>query len=146
VASPDGKPFRNSLLLGKLAYQIRKGTGVNIPVATLFTNSTVQAMASLIDASGQKQSSLASLGATLHRKTQSEATLIPQSGFDDHSLPAYSEYSYPDDPRVHRENSRGQNHPVSLIVQAFPFVLFYPLKAAFTCRLICSVTASGLYY
>ncbi|KAJ7861881.1 acetyl-CoA synthetase-like protein [Mycena leptocephala] len=29
----------NSLLLGKLAYQIRKATGVNIPVATLFANS-----------------------------------------------------------------------------------------------------------
>ncbi|KAJ7455805.1 acetyl-CoA synthetase-like protein [Mycena latifolia] len=126
----------NSLLLGKLAHQIRKGTGVNIPVATLFTHSTVEAITSLIKASDRKNASNpAPLDAELSRRNHSETTLILEKKYPSDgshtTLPAY-EYSYPDDPRVHRENQRGQNHPVTLIIQGLPFLLFYPLKAALT--------------
>ncbi|KAJ7153111.1 acetyl-CoA synthetase-like protein [Mycena crocata] len=41
----------NSLLLGKLAYRIRKATGVNIPVATLFRQSTLKEITTLVEAS-----------------------------------------------------------------------------------------------
>ncbi|KAJ6486574.1 acetyl-CoA synthetase-like protein [Mycena vulgaris] len=126
----------NSLLLGKLAYQIRKDTGVNIPVATLFTNSTVQAIASLIDASGKNNASKsAGISAQSLRRNQSEATLGRERGAESDAshttLPPY-EYSFPDDPRVHGEDQRSQNHPLSLIIQAAPFMLFYPLKTALT--------------
>ncbi|KAJ7827436.1 hypothetical protein B0H13DRAFT_1917599, partial [Mycena leptocephala] len=39
----------NSLLLGKLAYLIRKETGINIPVTTLFRHTTLTEIVSLID-------------------------------------------------------------------------------------------------
>ncbi|KAJ6465986.1 AMP-dependent synthetase and ligase [Mycena vulgaris] len=126
----------NSLLLGKLASQIRKDTGVNIPVATLFTNSTVQAIASLIDASRKNNGSKsAGISAQLLRRNQSEATQGRETGAEGDvshkALPPY-EYNYLDDLRVHSENQRSQNHPLSLIIQAAPFVLFYPLKTALT--------------
>ncbi|KAJ7206571.1 acetyl-CoA synthetase-like protein [Mycena pura] len=112
----------NSLLLGKLAYQVRKATAVNIPVATLFTRSTIEEIASLIDGADLKGSP--------YRRNSSETTLVHGKG-SDATLPAY-DYSYPSDPLISRENCRGQAHPLSLIVQAFPFVFFYPLKAALT--------------
>jgi hypothetical protein len=125
--------YRNSLLLGKLAYQIRKATGVNIPVATLFTNSTIKMITSLIDASGPNPNNT---GVGLRMQSQSEKTLVGANGpGSETTLPPY-EYSYPDDPQIQRENNRGQNHPISLLIQALPFVFFYPLKAALTCTLV----------
>ncbi|KAJ7754903.1 hypothetical protein B0H14DRAFT_2635351 [Mycena olivaceomarginata] len=44
----------NSLLLGKLAYQIRRQTGVAIGVASLFTNSTIEGIAGLIEEEHRK--------------------------------------------------------------------------------------------
>ncbi|KAJ7167921.1 acetyl-CoA synthetase-like protein [Mycena filopes] len=109
----------NSLLLGKLAYQIRKETGVSIPVATLFTHSTIKGIASLIDARNQSEATLVHGShhtfppSSGHSRNQSEATLL-SLGLD------------PGKP------GRGQNHPISLIIQAIPFMFFYPLKAALT--------------
>ncbi|KAJ7218399.1 acetyl-CoA synthetase-like protein [Mycena pura] len=119
----------NSLLLGKLAHQIRKATSVTIPVATLFTSSTIDAIATCIDASGQKTPAY-KRNSTRRRRSQFNGKGGETSGGDS-SLPMY-EYSYPDDPLIRRENSRGQTHPLALIIQAFPFVFFYPLKAALT--------------
>lgn len=131
------------MLLGKLAHQIRKGTGVDIPVTALFTNTTVHAITSLINSMGHKNSiqNPAPMNdpppmnaAGMYRRNQGEATLITEKRYlEKRTPPLYDEYSYPDDSRVHRENYRGQNHPLSLIIQAFPFVVFYPLKAAMTC-------------
>ncbi|KAJ6481523.1 acetyl-CoA synthetase-like protein, partial [Mycena vitilis] len=106
----------NSLLLGKLAYQIRKETGVSIPVATLFTHTTVKGIAALIDADEKHSrvgSSSSSYPPSGHSRNTSEATLVyggTHSG----------------------GGKRGQNHPISLMVQAVPFIFFYPLKAAMT--------------
>lgn len=130
-------------MLGKLAHQIRKGTGVDIPVTALFTNTTVHAITSLINSMGHKNSFQNPApkndpppmnAAGMYRRNQGEATLITEKRYlEKRTPPLYDEYSYPDDSRVHRENYRGQNHPLSLIIQAFPFVVFYPLKAAMTC-------------
>ncbi|KAJ7617827.1 acetyl-CoA synthetase-like protein [Roridomyces roridus] len=113
----------NSLLLGKLTHQIRKATGVNIPIAALFSNSTVDSISSLIK--GAKVEKLGSPGSSPrpgHRtRSQSEKTLIDEEY-----------YNYPNDARIHTQNERGQTHPLTLIIQAMPFVLFYPLKAALT--------------
>ncbi|KAJ7738205.1 hypothetical protein B0H14DRAFT_3516093 [Mycena olivaceomarginata] len=41
-------------------------------------------------------------------------------------------YDYEEDVGASQEKVRGQCHPVSMIVQALPFVFFYPLKTALT--------------
>ncbi|KAJ7663603.1 AMP-dependent synthetase and ligase [Mycena rosella] len=120
----------NSLLLGKLAYQIRKETGVSIPVATLFTHTTIKGIASLIEAAGEKQGPF--LGAGSHSRNQSEVTLISgnrRSGNSSESTLLSPGF----DPRFeHPKYARSQHHPLSLIIQTIPFVFFYPLKAALT--------------
>ncbi|KAJ7870970.1 acetyl-CoA synthetase-like protein [Mycena olivaceomarginata] len=135
----------NSLLLGKLAYQIRKETGVSIPVATLFSNSTVRGIAGLIVASDAKPKQSAFLGSGMHSRTQSEATLLPggrrsspdggrsrnQSGA---TLPGF-------DKNFVSKLARGQTHPLSLIIQAIPFIFFYPLKAALTWTILLLILA-----
>ncbi|KAJ7127673.1 AMP-dependent synthetase and ligase [Mycena epipterygia] len=124
----------NSLLLGKLAYQIRKETGVSIPVATLFTHSTIKGIASLIDEdSSTKKGHF--LGSTMHSRNQSEATLIP--GGSRHSRSRNTSETTLLSPGFEKhfeanKSARGQTHPLSLIVQTIPFVFFYPLKAALT--------------
>jgi hypothetical protein len=55
-----------------------------------------------------------------HSARQSEATL--NMGYD-----------YEEDVGASQEKVREQRHPVSMIVQALPFVFFYPLKTALTC-------------
>ncbi|KAJ7262978.1 acetyl-CoA synthetase-like protein [Mycena rebaudengoi] len=114
----------NSLLLGKLAYRIRKETRVDINVTTLFRHTTIKEIASLIEASdnasiGESDSCVDSelqsqLHETIHRHElshrASEATLIGE----------------------HDDVACNQTHPLCLIIQAIPFVLFYPLKNALT--------------
>ncbi|KAJ7753545.1 acetyl-CoA synthetase-like protein [Mycena metata] len=135
----------NSLLLGKLAHQIRKETGVNLPVATLFTHSTIKGIASLIDASDGKSSKRGAFSGSpsdIHSRNQSETTLVPgsrrhlpSSGLAGHSrnqseatlLSLASNKSL-----ISSKPGRGQTHPLSLIIQSIPFVFFYPLKAALT--------------
>ncbi|KAJ7140577.1 acetyl-CoA synthetase-like protein [Mycena crocata] len=102
----------NSLLLGKLAHQIRKETGVSIPVATLFRRSTIKEIASIIDASDDASTSSASFMGSARSRNHSETGLI-SPGFDGKS-------------------ARNQTHPLCLIVQCIPFVFFHPLKAAFS--------------
>ncbi|KAJ7034277.1 acetyl-CoA synthetase-like protein [Mycena alexandri] len=135
----------NSLLLGKLTHQIRKETGVSIPVVTLFTHSTIKGIASLINASDEKPSRRGPfLGSTsdMHSRNQSEATLVPggrrhlpSSGLGGHSR-NQSEATLlslgSDKGLISSKPARGQNHPLSLIIQSIPFVFFYPLKAALT--------------
>ncbi|KAJ6617908.1 AMP-dependent synthetase and ligase [Mycena sp. CBHHK59/15] len=112
----------NSLLLGKLAYQIRKETGVSIAVASLFTHSSVKGIASLIAASDEKAA-------------KNEATLVPRSGHprrpSNQSETTLFSSQYGDHFEV-RKPARGQSHPLSLIIQMIPLVFFYPLKAALT--------------
>ncbi|KAJ7246783.1 acetyl-CoA synthetase-like protein [Mycena haematopus] len=126
----------NSLLLGKLAYQIRKERGVGIPVATLFSHSTVKGIAALIDASESKPGSFGDL----RSRNQSEVTLVdgrhPRSRSDDTLLsPAGFGQTF-DNTRA-----RSQTHPLSLVIQAIPFVFFYPLKAALTWTVLLLILA-----
>ncbi|KAJ7824634.1 acetyl-CoA synthetase-like protein [Mycena olivaceomarginata] len=124
----------NSLLLGKLAYQIRKETSVSIPVAMLFTHTTVKKIAALIDASQDehsKQGSASFMGSGIHDRSGTESTLSP--GSHPSSFLSQATLLSPGfDAGYPSNSSRGQQHPLSLIIQAIPFIFFHPLKAALT--------------
>ncbi|KAJ3968881.1 acetyl-CoA synthetase-like protein [Lentinula raphanica] len=112
----------NSLLLGKLSYHIRKRTTASIAVAAIFTNSSINGIASLIDVE-QRKLSLESLVDEKLRPSypntgnNSELTLGVHD--DTNSM-------------LEGRKGRGQNHPLNLLVQAIPLVFFYPLKTAVT--------------
>ncbi|KAF7309534.1 Peroxisomal-coenzyme A synthetase [Mycena indigotica] len=126
LITPDADFFLlggNSLLLGKLAHQIRRRTGVAIGVQALFANSTIQGIASMIESENKPNSNQNPFkdpqsGPNISART-SEATL--NMGYD-----------YEEDVEVSQEKTRGQAHPLTLIVQLLPVVLFYPLKTAMT--------------
>ncbi|KAJ7780297.1 AMP-dependent synthetase and ligase [Mycena maculata] len=123
MIKPDSDFFLlggNSLLLGKLAYQIRRQTGVAIGVSSLFTNSTIKGIASMIEVE--------------HRRNSDETLKKPQPGHSARQSEATLNmgYDYDEDVEVSQEKSRGQSHPLSMLVQALPFIFFYPLKTAMT--------------
>ncbi|TFK39680.1 acetyl-CoA synthetase-like protein [Crucibulum laeve] len=113
----------NSLLLGRLSYLIRKQIGVSINVATLFTSSTISGIASLVE---------------------SEYVRSQPHGFDEKKIQgsaatSVTAFTLPYDDNISIKGSsskhsrpRGQTHPLCLIIQAFPLILFYPLKTALT--------------
>jgi acyl carrier protein len=115
----------NSLLLGKLSYFIRKEAGANVAVADIFTNSTIKGIASLIEA---EEGHIPSKDLA----TSNDMQTYREDDWNDSNSTLGYDYDL-DDPM---ESSRGQTHPLSLIVQAIPIVFFYPLKAAYTCRRI----------
>ena len=120
----------NSLLLGKLSHQIRKKTSINIGIAELFSDSTVQAIASVIqEREVVKKPSMRSMDSYDDEKAvgkDSRSSSRTEFGID---------YDYDMDmEQSEKKARRGQNHPISLIVQALPFIFFYPLKAAITCK------------
>ncbi|KAJ7282076.1 acetyl-CoA synthetase-like protein [Mycena rebaudengoi] len=123
MIKPDSDFFLlggNSLLLGKLAYQIRRQTGVAIGVSSLFTNSTIEGIASMIEVEGKRHSGDPALSRRYNTSAPtSEATL--NSGYD-----------YDEDTRASQNKSRGQAHPLSMFIQALPILFFYPLKTALT--------------
>ncbi|EIN09770.1 acetyl-CoA synthetase-like protein [Punctularia strigosozonata HHB-11173 SS5] len=109
----------NSLLLGRLAYQIRKDTGNSLKVSDLFTNSTINGIASLLVIDEPTSNTL-----------EEDTEKYPES---------ISEYDVPDleyGGAEYKDRHRGQNHPISLIVQAIPSLFFYPLKAAWAWTMI----------
>ncbi|ESK93312.1 amp-dependent synthetase and ligase [Moniliophthora roreri MCA 2997] len=106
----------NSLLLGRLSYQIRKRLGVNIPVPTIFTNSTIAGIASFIEAeAGQSRSSLSN-ASKFSGYSSSSATL--------------------NDAQDANSRKRGQNHPFVVMIQSVPLLFFHQLKAALTWSLL----------
>ncbi|KAJ7065262.1 acetyl-CoA synthetase-like protein, partial [Mycena amicta] len=145
LITPDADFFLlggNSLLLGKLAYQIRRQTGVALGVQALFANSTIKGIALMIESEHKRNSSDDSLkdGKNIGLSTQqSEVTL--NMGYD-----------YDDDLDVSQQKARGQTHPFTMLVQALPVFFFYPLKTALTWTvllLMLSVLApfiSGLFW
>ncbi|KAJ7075250.1 acetyl-CoA synthetase-like protein [Mycena belliarum] len=121
--TPDSDFFLvggNSLLLGKLAYQIRRQTGVAIGVSALFTNSTIKSIASMIEVEKRR-----SADDILKRKLPHPSARTSQETLS-------KGYDYDEDIEVSQVQMRGQSHPLSMVVQALPFLFFYPLKAAFT--------------
>ncbi|KAI0933437.1 putative NRPS-like protein biosynthetic cluster [Taiwanofungus camphoratus] len=104
----------NSLLLGRLMYFIRKETGVNVSMSAIFAKSTINGIACLIDEE--------ELGGT---KDDTITEYEYASSFTSFNAPTVSHgWNVP--------TGRGQNHPLSLLVQIIPLVFFYPMKAALT--------------
>ncbi|KAI0828951.1 acetyl-CoA synthetase-like protein [Trametes gibbosa] len=114
----------NSLLLGRLAYLIRKETGVTVRVPTIFTHSTINGIASLIESEGSSSPTSPDKTAV---NTPVHNSLAPsEKSASTVDLPRL-EYGLPAESR-----GRSQTHLLSLITQAIPLLFFYPLKAAFT--------------
>lgn len=110
----------SSLLLGRLAHFLRKESGSDIQIPDLFANTTLGSIADLI----KKNGGLRPRGATL--SSQSSLTLTAVNP----STSNLSSATLRDD----LAPSRGQTHLLSLIVQSIPFLVFYPLKAAWKCE------------
>lgn len=107
----------NSLLLGRLSYAIRKETGASLKVSDLFTNSTVNGLATLIDTEVNNFMAAAS-------------DRQDDGGKENRYKPA------PLFGEAYREtiDQRSQYHPICLLVQAIPTLFFYPTKAAWNCE------------
>ena len=110
----------NSLLLGRLAHMIRKETGATVRVASIFTNSTISGIASLVDGDSHLTSEFDKTA--VNSSLNSSAASISKSL----DLPALENLEPVAD------NGRSPTHPLSLIVQAIPLLFFYPLKVSFT--------------
>ncbi|KAJ7230643.1 acetyl-CoA synthetase-like protein [Mycena pura] len=126
LITPDADFFLlggNSLLLGKLAYQIRRQTGVALGVSALFANSTIKGIAAMVEGEAHKRDSS---GTTLEnvRVTPDSARLS--------EVTLNMGYDYGEDTEASQEKVRGQMHPLAMIVQALPVLFFYPLKTAMT--------------
>ncbi|KIP01343.1 hypothetical protein PHLGIDRAFT_17261 [Phlebiopsis gigantea 11061_1 CR5-6] len=102
----------NSLLLGRLAYAIRRETGAALKVADLFNHSTIDGIARLVDAEVSRAMALAS-GHLADGDARSHDAPEWTPGYDDAPAPM-----------------RSQTHPLALLVQILPVLFFYPLKAA----------------
>ncbi|KAF5361190.1 hypothetical protein D9758_009022 [Tetrapyrgos nigripes] len=104
----------NSLLLGRLSYHIRKKTGATIPVPSIFTNSTIEGIASLVQSQqGPKSGAPSTIG-----------TMVS----DDDTLRGDDIETLASAPRPHRS----QTHPLVIIIQSIPTLFFNPLKSALT--------------
>ncbi|KAI0360304.1 acetyl-CoA synthetase-like protein [Trametes cingulata] len=105
----------NSLLLGRLAHQIRKDMGVTLKVSDIFTSSTINGIADLIEqeAAGETVAG--------RRGTASEKSAIHRCSISSTASTL-----------VESDKGRPQTHPLALIVQAVPVVIFHPMKTAFT--------------
>ncbi|OJT02767.1 hypothetical protein TRAPUB_6623 [Trametes pubescens] len=105
----------NSLLLGRLAHSIRKDMGVTLKVSDIFTSSTINGIADLIEAelSGETVQG--------RRGTASEKSAIHRCSISSNASTL-----------VDDRKTRPQTHPLALFVQALPVVIFHPMKTAFT--------------
>ncbi|KAH9848993.1 acetyl-CoA synthetase-like protein [Lenzites betulinus] len=104
----------NSLLLGRLAHQIRKDMGVTLKVSDIFTSSTINGIAELIE--------LEASGETMAGRRSSSA----KSATHRCSISASTSTATVDN------KGRPATHPLALIVQALPVLIFHPMKTAFT--------------
>ncbi|THH02453.1 hypothetical protein EW026_g448 [Hermanssonia centrifuga] len=111
----------NSLLLGRLSYAIRKETGASLKVSDLFTNSTINGLAGLIDTEVNHFMAAAS--------ERIEKGSMTGKSYEEHML-------FGEDYQRDAQYGRGQYHPICLLVQAIPLLFFYPLKAAWNWTVI----------
>lgn len=116
----------NSLLLGNLSYRLRKQTGVNVGIAELFSTSSIEGIATLVD----ERESMVELDDSNDRLGSEGSSSVNSS------TTAFSgEYDFEQDLEYGQsKTSRGQNHPLSLVIQAIPFIFFYPFMIALTCK------------
>ena len=115
-----------SLLLGQLCYCLRRQTGINVEIANLFTESTICGIASMIEEKENRgiKRKLTDVGNGTNAETGESFTAAL---FTEHLNEQDAEYNK-------AKRSRSQDHPLCLIVQAIPFIFFYPLKRALTCK------------
>lgn len=128
----------NSLLLGRLVHLIRKETGASVEVSSLFNNSTVAGIADLIDEeTGGGDEDYDEMDGYTDEKTPGMASFTGAHRYDDDDEPAFASHGY---------KHRSQCHPWVLLIQAIPFLFFYPLKAAWTWAVILHGLAFSAYY
>jgi hypothetical protein len=97
-------------------------TGINIDIADLFTESTICGIASMIEEKGIKREPT-DLGNGTNAKTDESTSTL------------FTERMYKQDAEYQKaRRSRSQNHPLCLIVQAIPFMFFYPSKWCLICK------------
>ena len=117
----------NSLLLGKLCHRIRRQSGVNIGIVELFSNSTIQGIAAIIEENTGPDRSEDHSGCTdQDTKTATTANSSLKAVLVDYDFEHGPEYAG-------KMRGRSQDHPLCLVVQAIPYFVFYPLKGALTC-------------
>jgi len=112
----------NSLLLGKLSHHLRRQLGVDIGITELFSESTIQGIATLIEEKGFETDGTDDDTKRNVTTASSSSTAFPT----DHHFAHDPEY-------VGKMSGRSQVHPLCLAVQAIPFFIFRPLTNAFTC-------------
>jgi acyl carrier protein len=124
-----------SLLLGQLSYRLRQQTGINIGIADLFVESSVCGIASMIEEKDskvikRKVTEIRDLRNSERDYSESSSTVYSSGNNSTEHLRVYEQ-----DPEFYKSNrSRGQNHPLCLIVQAIPFIFFYPARRALACK------------
>jgi acyl carrier protein len=113
----------NSLLLGRLSHYIRKQCGTSVGITSLYSSSTIHGIAATIEEVTMAQSSFQ---ITPYNEKCKDSAASSETALD---------HGYEEDFMGYDQViSRGQTHPLNLIVQALPIFLFYPLKAALTCE------------
>lgn len=116
-----------SLLLGQLSYRLRQQTGINVGIADLFAESSICGIASMIEEKGKNgiKQKVADVGNVTNPETNNSSAAACCS----------TEHLHEQDDEYYKANRlRGQNHPLCLIVQAIPFIFFYPARRALTCK------------
>lgn len=118
----------NSLLLGKLSHHVRRQSGINIGITELFTESTIHGIAALLEDRD--------LSNTDSNDLHGDQKKPKDPNTRNSSTTAFShDYDYEQDAEyAETKRSRDQDHPLCLIIQAIPFLFFYPLKTAWTCK------------
>lgn len=114
----------NSLLLGQLSYRIRKQVGISIGITALFRRSTVDEIALLIEEGRIKSGLISTAKLSYGNKFESSPSVSGTTLRDSENFAS-------------RIPSRDQTNPLVMIVQALPFLFFYPLKSALSCN--CSI-------
>ncbi|CAD6886851.1 unnamed protein product [Tilletia laevis] len=130
----------NSLLLGRLVHLIRKETGVSLEVSSLFNNSTVEGIASVIEeeTGGDEEEDGYGEGYADDKTGLGPGSYTGAHRYDeDDSEPAFASHGY---------RPRSQAHPWVMFIQLMPLLLFYPLKAAWTWAVILHGLAFSAYY
>lgn len=128
----------NSLLLGRLVHLIRKETGVSLEVSTLFNNSTVAGIASVIeDEQGGDDDDDDDMMDGLEEKAMPNSFAGAHRYDEDDADPAFASHGY---------QPRSQSHPFVMLVQIIPILFFYPCKAAWTWTVILHGLAFSAYY
>ena len=113
-----------SLLLGQLSYRLRQQTGINIGITDLFTESSICGIASMIEENKKAKQKVAQVEDVKTGKSNSSTPTC-----------SVEHLYYGQDGEYYKANqSRGQNHPLCLIVQAIPYIFFYPSKKALSCK------------